>query len=133
MFFFNKPVLFDCGHFAKQKSRIEILGEIKKIVFKKNDPLKHCPKCLAKMATRCVKCGKIIFPGDPITFYNPEEIGFKYSWYCAVIVNEKKISVVGCVSGGCSEFACCVGYWNAPNDVQLLRVVEKSDNFIHLE
>jgi hypothetical protein len=134
MFFFSKSILAGCGHLTKRTGKIKVLGKIEKIKLDKGvDIPLHCPECLAKMAIRCVKCGGVIFPGDLITLYKPEEIGYDYSNYTTVLLGEKNISVVGCVSVGCSEFSRCAGYWVAPGKFQPFKVVKSAEEFACLE
>jgi predicted RNA-binding Zn-ribbon protein involved in translation (DUF1610 family) len=121
MFFFRKkPIVARCGHPVKRKTKVVVMGKKEKLrVANENAVIELCPECMAKIAIRCVKCGRIIFPGDPITFYKSNEIGRKYSRYATSFDNSNLF--IGCIFGGCREFAFCTGYWVAPGKVQLMK------------
>jgi hypothetical protein len=128
--FFKKLIIARCGHSVKHKTKVVVMGKKDKFTVEdKNATIDFCPECTAKMAIRCVKCGEIILPGDPITLYELDKIGSEYSSYATV----SNGSVIGCVSTGCSEFVFFVGYWVAPGKVRLLKVTNDSDGFVCLE
>jgi len=132
MFFniFNKTkIIARCGHPVKRKTKVVVMGKKDKLtVADENKTIELCPKCMANMAIRCVKCGRIIFPGDPITLYNPDEIGHRYSNHGTVWLEGDKTSFIGCISAGCCEFALSTGFWVAPGKVKLMEDFLKDDD-----
>jgi hypothetical protein len=130
MFFFNKPIVADCGHLTSRKGAKMILGKIEKFKLEKgNEPPEYCLDCIEKFSIRCAKCGGLICPGYPVTWYEPDKIGCEYSRYTTIFDGK----VIGCISNGCSEAALIIGYWVAPGKVRFLQEVDESDRFVGLE
>jgi len=66
----------------------------------KNEAVELCPECMAKMAIRCARCGRIIYPGNPIAFWEPEEISREYYRYATLFIDDTHNVAIGCISRG---------------------------------
>jgi len=113
-----KKIVAGCGHETLKKDKVTAFGiscETKiPIVDGKTD---YCHRCLEKMAIRCSWCGGVIFIGDPVTLYSPNDKNHKMPDY-AVLHNKKDNSYVGCLRLNCAETgADRAGFWYPPGKV----------------
>jgi hypothetical protein len=132
MFFFNKPIMADCGHLTRRKSKVKIFGKIEELTLNKGSGSpEYCHDCFAKMVIRCAWCGKNIFPGDSISVSMPRDKNHKFPEY-AVYYSKDTNEVVGCLRRDCSDFFNISGHWVAPGKVQLLQIIDESDDIVCL-
>lgn len=115
---FSRKFLAKCEHKTYKKDLVSAFGEkcITKVpVNNKTTP--YCHRCLEKMAIRCAWCGEVIFIGDPITLYTPDE-NFKAPEYSVVYKNDP-LQLVGCLRWDCAESgADRIGFWLPPGKVE---------------
>ncbi len=105
-----------CNHRSYLTKKVSAFGQ--EVTFSVSSSfLVWCPDCLAKMAIRCAWCGKVVFPGDPITLYTPTQ-EWKVPEY-AVVYREDPFQVVGCLRMDCADTgADRAGFWVPPGKVR---------------
>ncbi|MCC7004855.1 hypothetical protein IT397_02980 [Candidatus Nomurabacteria bacterium] len=114
-----------CGHRTKRTGRYVSFKEacVVTMPLAKNGKPDYCIQCIAKMAIRCVNCGKSICIGDPIQlFLDPKfssigDGGRKLPEY-AVRYDKDPHSVIGCLRATCTDTGTGrSGFWIPPGKV----------------
>lgn len=118
---FSQHYIAKCGHTTKLKDKLHAFDEscTCEILQKDKNSVEYCHRCLEKMTIVCAWCGKPIFIGDPITLYSPDKKEeFKLKEH-AVVYNEEKMQVVGCLRWNCADTGGDrAGFWMPPGIVQ---------------
>ena len=100
--------VFECGHTGPMDFTFKIFGV-------ESEPVtdaEPCPECFEKeflpLVARCSRCGKAIFPGDPVALYHTGNRGL----HLRISTYADDLHVVGCLDMDCCPISgFFAGYW----------------------
>lgn len=116
-----------CGHETRLAGIVKGQGQEVKMVLGRNKAgeIPYCFGCLGEKVIRCAWCGDPIFPGDPITLYAPKDVANFTLREGAVLYDQEKTQVVGCLRWDCADTGADVaGHWTPDGVVRCPRIID---------
>jgi hypothetical protein len=110
---YSSPVVAtECGHLASGVAIVWLGDDWAVTDMRGMSAPTYCGACLSAMAIRCGWCGQAIFIGDPVTLYSRRDGGLPELPERAVIYDQARNTLVGCLGWNCAETgADRAGFW----------------------
>lgn len=108
----NPVVATECGHLASLVAIVWLDDDWVITDMSGMSAPVYCDACLSAVAIRCGWCARPIFIGDPVTLYSRRDGTLPDMVEHAVVYDQERATVVGCLGWGCADTgADRAGFW----------------------